>query len=384
MSGRFGFYEFFSGGGMARLGLGEAWACLFANEWCEKKASIYRAFFGGDSPLLVKDVAELSARDLPGRADLAWASFPCQDLSLAGQGAGLAGQRSGTFKPFWRLVCELRAESREPRLVVLENVAGTLSSHRGRDFAFIMAALADAGYLGGALVIDGVDFVPQSRPRLFIIGVQSALAGARQFMREGPHPRWHPPALLKAWESLPEEVKSWWAWWHLPDPPPRKTDLSAILEKDPPVHLWHSEDQTARLLSLMEPRHLDRILKAQRLGRRVVGTLYRRTRPDPETGGKRQRAEVRFDGVAGCLRTPAGGSSRQVVLDVEGAKVRTRLLSPREAARLMGIPDTYPLPDNYNEAYHLFGDGVIVPVVSWLSKHLLEPLLESQAEVAAA
>jgi len=92
-----------------------------------------------------------------------------------------------------------------------------------------------------------------------------------------------------------------------------------------------------------------------------------------------QRAEIRFDDVAGCLRTPAGGSSRQVIMVVEGKRIRSRLLSPREAARLMGLPDSYLLPKNYNAAYHLAGDGVAVPVVRHLAQHLLEPLLEYNA-----
>ena len=103
------------------------------------------------------------------------------------------------------------------------------------------------------------------------------------------------------------------------------------------------------------------------LGRRTVGTIYRRTRPD-EQGTKRQRAEVRFDEIAGCLRTPAGGSSRQTILVVEGRKVRSRLLSTREAARLMGLSDDYRLPERYNEAYHVCGDGVCVPVVRHLGR----------------
>jgi DNA (cytosine-5)-methyltransferase 1 len=134
----------------------------------------------------------------------------------------------------------------------------------------------------------------------------------------------------------------------------------------------------------MDVQHLEKLRRAQRLRKRVVGTIYRRTRGDAETGEKRQRAEVRFDGVAGCLRTPAGGSSRQIVIIVEGDSVRTRLLSAREAARLMGVPDEYPLPERYNEAYHLFGDGVAVPVVSWLAEHLLLPLLNAEDKVAAA
>jgi DNA (cytosine-5)-methyltransferase 1 len=109
-------------------------------------------------------------------------------------------------------------------------------------------------------------------------------------------------------------------------------------------------------------------------GRRSVGSVYRRTRPD-ETGAKRQRAEVRFDEIAGCLRTPAGGSSRQTILVVDGKKIRSRLLSPREAARLMGLDESYRLPERYNEAYHVCGDGVCVPVVRHLAGRLLEPLL---------
>lgn len=107
----------------------------------------------------------------------------------------------------------------------------------------------------------------------------------------------------------------------------------------------------------------------------MVGGIYKRTRLD-ENGRKVQRAEVRFDDVAGCLRTPAGGSSRQLILVVEGNKVRSRLISSRETARLMGLPDEYELPENYNEAYHLTGDGVAVPVVRFLAEHILGPVID--------
>jgi DNA (cytosine-5)-methyltransferase 1 len=303
---------------------------------------------------------------------------------LAGPGTGLAGERSGTFKPFWALISALNAEGRAPALVVLENVVGALSSRGGRDFAFLMECLAREGYAGGALVMDAADFLPQSRPRLFVVGIQRSAFRAQGLAASGPISRWHPATLRKAFRALPDWLLDWWHWWCLPEPPPRRIALSDVLEENPPASLWHSPAETKRLLSLMDPAHLERIHKAQSLGIRVVGTLYRRTRPDPVTGRRRQRAEVRFDGVAGCLRTPAGGSSRQIVVIVEGRKVRTRLLSAREAARLMGVPDAYPIPASYNEAYHLFGDGLAVPVVSWLSRHLLEPLLLANAEAAAA
>lgn len=77
------FYEFFAGGGMARAGLSEKWSCLFANDIDEKKGAAYVANWG-DEDLSICSVADVKTTDLPGHADLAWASFPCQDLSLAG------------------------------------------------------------------------------------------------------------------------------------------------------------------------------------------------------------------------------------------------------------------------------------------------------------
>jgi len=89
----------------------------------------------------------------------------------------------------------------------------------------------------------------------------------------------------------------------------------------------------------------------------------------------RQRAEVRFDGVAGCLRTPAGGSSRQTVLLVHGNQIKARLLSRREVARLMGLPASYRMPERYNDAYRIAGDGVVVPIVKYLDEHVFQPVL---------
>ena len=108
----------------------------------------------------------------------------------------------------------------------------------------------------------------------------------------------------------------------------------------------------------------------------MVGAVYKRTRW--QQGVKVQRAEVRFDDVAGCLRTPAGGSSRQLILVVDGKSIRSRLISARETARLMGLPDTYVLPSGYNEAYHLTGDGVAVPVVRHIAQHIIEPVVSRQ------
>ena len=363
---------------MARLGLGQRWRCLFANEWCEKKAAAYKTRFGECDELRIDDVAKVVTGDLPGRADLAWASFPCQDLSLAGNGAGLRGKRSGTFRPFWNLINGLAQEDRAPRVVVLENVVGALTSHYSRDFTAIVRAFAETNFRVGALVIDAVRFVPQSRPRLFVIGVSADVSIPKSLVSTAPSEPWHSKPLRTARERLPKELDNPWVWWRLPIPTDPTKSLASIIVDEPTGVAWHSPSETRHLVNLMSPLHRRRLEAAKTTGIRMVGTVYKRTRPS-EDGERKQRAEVRFDNVAGCLRTPVGGSSRQTVVIVDGSRVRSRLLSPREAADLMGVPEDYPLPENYSEAYHLFGDGLVVPVVAWLEKHLLRQLASSNS-----
>ena len=96
------FYKFFAGGGMAPAGLGDRWSCLFANVVDRKKSRNLPAWPNWrDDTMLCDDIRRITTTRLPGAADPAWASSPCQDLSLAGAGAGLRGARSGTFWPFW-------------------------------------------------------------------------------------------------------------------------------------------------------------------------------------------------------------------------------------------------------------------------------------------
>lgn len=367
------FYEFFAGGGMVRMGLGPIWSCLFANDFDQKKARVYRRNWGGDV-LDTRDVRKVEISDLPGYADLAWGSFPCQDLSLAGSGAGLDGHRSGTFWPFWSLMQALIDEGRAPRIIALENVCGTLTSNGGKDFAAICSALRRADYRYGAIVMDAARFLPQSRPRLFVVALRTDLHLAPDMNDAVSSPVWYTRALRNAYCKLEKNLQENWIWWPIPEPRVRKERLERLIEDDPTSVKWHTPKETQRLLSLMSDVNLAKVEQAIRTGRRIVGTIYKRTRLD-QRGVKTQRAEVRFDGIAGCLRTPAGGSSRQLIMVVEGDTVRSRLISSRETARLMGLPDDYELPDNYNEAYHLTGDGVVVPAVRHLAKHVFEPIL---------
>lgn len=365
------FYEFFAGGGMARAGLGPDWECLLANDLSPKKGEAYAANWG-TRDLIVGDIYDLDVDGIPGQADLAWGSFPCQDLSLAGMGAGLEGKRSGAFRGFWEIVRGLDRRGRKPRMVILENVYGALTSHGGKDFDTIAQAIAGQGYVFGAMVIDAVHFVPQSRPRLFILGVNEDMVIPDATHAWIANPAWHPDAVIRAYNRLPRSIKEAWRWWNPPAPTACMQTLEDLIEVNPQDVAWHSQEETTKLLVSMSDINRRKVMAAQMSGGLKVGAVYKRTRDGIV------RAEVRFDGISGCLRTPTGGSSRQTIVVVEGERVRTRLLSSREAARLMGLPESYRLPVRYNDAYHLAGDGVAVPVVAHLARTLLEPLLAQQ------
>lgn len=372
------FLEFFAGGGLARLGLGAAWRCLFANDIDAGKCAAYRDNFGNDA-LVERDVAALRLADLPKtRADLAWASFPCQDLSLAGARGGLAAARSGTFFAFWRLIEALAEGGRAPRLIVIENVAGLLTSNGGRDFAGIAERMARAGYRISAAVIDARLFTAQSRPRLFILGFgPNAAAPAGKAPASGES---LPAALLSAVDRLPPAARAQWIDLAVRPRLRRNLQLSEIIEWD--AEHWHPKADTRRLVSLMSDSQRARLNAIVKTGARRAGTGFRRMRT--ERGFTVQRFEARFDGLAGCLRTPAGGSSRQIVIAIDKSAVRTRLMSPREAARLMGLPKDYRLPSSANAALKLCGDGVCVPVAQWIGENILEPALASGRPPAKA
>jgi DNA (cytosine-5)-methyltransferase 1 len=260
---------------------------------------------------------------------------------------------------------------------MLENVGGLLSSHGGADIAAVCQALAGRGYRFGAVEIDARTFTPQSRPRVFILAAREA---APFLTASGPG-EFHTRGVRAAYAGLDPALQAAWVWWRLPQPSSRNTRLPDLLERDAAVR-WRSAEQTRALLAQLGSAHAEKWRAAIASGERVVAAVYRRTRR--ERGVKVQRAELRLDGLAGCLRTPGGGSSRQLLLVGEGGQTRSRLLTAREGARLMGLPDDYRLPASESAALHVIGDGVAAPVVRFLAQHLLEPLLATPAVSAAA
>ncbi len=365
---RYTFHEDFSGAGMVRAGLGSRWECLRACDIDKKKCLSYRQNFG-EKHLLHGDIQNIRVAD-SNPAQLAWASFPCQDTSLAGGYAGLAGERSGTFWSWWRVVEGMKNAGKPYNIVCIENVRGLLTSNAGTDFAAIGEALAKAGYVFGAVVVDAAHFLPHSRDRLFIIGILNGHNMVEKISSEAPVDIWHPQSMRKAYEHLTEKAKKNWFWLNPKRPNSSPKSLNDIISDVPDGVEWHTVKQTQRLISMMSAENRRKLNEQKKKKKRVVGMLYKRMR------NGEQRAEVRFDGIAGCLRTAGGGSSRQIVVVVNKGKVRTRLLAPREAAKLMGLPNSYRLPEKYNDAYRLCGDGVAVPVVRFLARRVFEPVLD--------
>ncbi len=224
-------------------------------------------------------------------------------------------------------------------------------------------------------MIDARHFVPQSRQRVFIVAISKAAKIADELVRQEPHPTWHPDPLVKAVEKLSSQCRQQWIWFNLGSAPELKKTLNKIVKNRAVGVEWHTGAETKRLISMMSDAHKQKLSEAKKSGRRVVGTLSLRMRPS--NGKTVQRTEICFRGLAGCLRTPQGGGSRPRVIVVNGADVRTRLLSPMEAASLMGLKASYKLPEIYEFAFRVIGDGVAVPVVAFLRAKLLNPLLRS-------
>ncbi len=368
--------EFFCGGGMARAGLGQDWTCLLANDNDHKKSDIYIQNWGSDD-LITADVGDLKSNIFKEHANLTWASFPCQDLSLAGVRSGLAGKKSSAYWSFWKHIKNLRENHDEPDIVALENVVGLLHSHDGEDFNAVVNSLVELGYTCGSFVIDAARFVPQSRPRTFIIAVREGMKLPDVLTRATPQLDIVPVRLLKNYEKLPSESKKNWVWYNLDVPSSRSTHLRDILEVSPSIK-WHDDKVNARLLELMSAPHRAIVDRAIENGEELVGTIYKRTRK--VDGQSQQRAEIRVDGTAGCLRTPTGGSSKQHLFVIKDGVFKARWFTSREIARLMGLPESYKMPENYNEAYYLVGDGLAVPVVSFIEKNLFRNILNKEPQ----
>lgn len=363
--------EYFAGIGLVRLGLEQVgWNVVFANDWAHSKFEMYSAHFqDATKHYKVQDIFSICPADIPDTI-LATASFPCIDLSLAGNLEGIDGQHSSAF---WGFTQILDSQVNKPKIVMLENVGGWLTSNSGQDFRITIQELNRLGYACDVFAIDAAHFVPQSRPRVFVVGMQASNANQDIFVFSKRSSLLKTQALEKA---VITNLDLCWNFLDVPALPDKiKADLSFVVENiSDDDDRWWSDYEVKRHLNMMSSINLEYLQELQELSTYSYCPMYRRVRE-----GK-QRAELRKDGLAGCLRTARGGSSRQMLVRVGQGTIKMRLMTPREYARLQGVPDNYPLPLQINQALTGFGDAVCVPVIVWIAENILNPLAKSFQE----
>ncbi|MCC7292625.1 MAG: DNA (cytosine-5-)-methyltransferase [Phycisphaerales bacterium] len=358
--------EFFAGIGLVRLALErQGWSVLFANDIDPGKAKMYRDNWPEDETLVVGDIHNVSAAEVP-TCQLFTASFPCNDLSIAGRWEGLNGRESSAF---WGLIRILREMGeRRPQLLLIENVLGFLMSRRGQDFEQALLSLNNLGYVVDAMILNALHWTPQSRVRLFVVARLDD-GRERRTMAMECQAR---PDLLCVFINTHPNIR--WDIQSLPSLPRRRKQLAEIVERlaeDDPD--WWSEDRATYFFRQLSSRHeaeAHRMIKGRSY---TYATAFRRVRND------RSMAELRTDGIAGCLRTPRGGSGRQILFKAGRGRFRVRLLTARECARLQGVPDSYKIDVPLNRALFGFGDAVCVPAVEWIAKNYLKLLLATSS-----
>lgn len=351
--------EFFAGIGLAREGLEKAGVdTLWANDIDPKKCELYQSRWGS-SHLCCKDVFDVNVEDVPS-ADIAWASSPCTDLSLAGKRFGLIkGPESSAFFGFTNVIAEMG--DTKPKAVILENVCGLASSHDGNDFRTVVETFNALGYSVDAVELNARRWLPQSRPRMFVIGLLNPIDGGEINTSIRPDRL----AWIHSDPTLRTHVTP------LPEPPMLlTTGFTAIADNIPnDSPLWWNSERTQSFLGALSSIQKERCQRLMQANSTVARTAYRRTRSGKPVW------EVRDDDIAGCLRTARGGSSKQAVVVLGKGKLKIRWMTGSEYAKLQGAPD-FPL-EGFRESHiqYAFGDAVAVPVVTWLIQNAVLPAL---------
>jgi DNA (cytosine-5)-methyltransferase 1 len=358
--------EFFAGIGLVGEALGsEGIEVVYANDIDPVKERLFVANY--DSSVFRRgDIRQVCGHDIPD-IDLATASFPCTDVSLAGNRAGLEGEQSGMFWEFTRILDEMG--ERKPRAIMLENVVGFYSSNGGEDLRAAFQRLNDLGYYCDLVYADARWFVPQSRPRLFIVGSLSPLdptvVGAT--ICSQVRPPWftafvarHPDLKMQAMELSP--------------PVGRAQRLDDVVERlSDRDERWWDQQRTQSFLTSLSDINAARLSRLRASSALTWRTAYRRTR------NGRPVWEIREDDISGCLRTARGGSSKQAVVEAGDGQVRVRWMTAREYARLQGVPNFNFGGVSESQAMFGFGDAVCVPVVRWIIAKYVLPLLDGTA-----
>ncbi|AEE23376.1 DNA-cytosine methyltransferase [Glaciecola sp. 4H-3-7+YE-5] len=366
------FVDFFAGIGLVEIGLtNTGWHHLLSVDYSELKRDVYKLNFGKNHAEFYRcaDIFEVDGTEVP-ESFLAHASFPCTDVSSAGPRKGVQdGNESSAIDSFLRIVSEMA--DKKPAVLMLENVKGLITSHGGKDLRFLVKHINSLGYAVDLVCIDAKNFVPQSRKRVFLIcqnteyeEVQTATSDSLKDLSECDVRCKSVTAFIKQNCDLNWVVKD------LPKLPKLVKKLPDIIDNH--ENVWWTEERTDYLITQMFDRHSSWLIDNIEMEEFRYATAFRRMR---ERNGKKQStAEIRNDGIAGCLRTAKGGSAKQILLRTGKGEIKARLLSPLECARLMGADEFDFNGFSANDAFYCLGDAVCVDVIKWLDNNYLTPL----------
>lgn len=359
--------------GFERAGMEGVWQC----EIDKHAQSVLKNHFSAEVYNDVKTIGRNA-----GSVDLICGGFPCQDLSIAGKRAGLAGERSGLWFEFARIIDEL-----EPGWVVIENVPGLLSSNKGRDFAVVLQWLVKRGYGVCWRVLDAQYFgVPQRRRRVFIVasfgnGRVAEVLFEREGMSGNTPPRRETREAVAGTFTIRSGKdgggKGYLGQASLPmtlggQEQYLSFDLAQITSKQHgslPSPISQPLNTLGRM-SIFDRQRSDEYGEAD-----TVSTVSARDyksasdliicEPRSQDGTPR----FHYDGISPTLNTAKGGQ-RQPMVGV-------RRLTPLECERLQGFPDGWTEGQSDTQRYKQLGNAVAVPVIEWLGKRIMSCNLRS-------
>ncbi len=354
--------EFFAGIGLVRRALeGVGVDVVWANDVDETKCFLYAQNFGS-SHLTPGDIRSIPGESIPS-VDVATASFPCTDLSLAGDRKGFSGRESGLFLEFARIISEM--DVRKPRYLLIENVPGFATANGGQDIDLAIRLLNNLGYSIDIFSVDAQHFVPQSRQRLFLAALLDSEA------TEGlPTLSQLRPEYVRKIYRRNAEMKL--VIHDFPDLPTNERDLSGFVERlSFRNDVWWSEERVSAFCESLSETNAERLRRLRNEPRLTWRTAFRRTR------GGNAVWEIRPDAIAGCLRAVRGGSSKQAIVEAGRGHVRVRWMSANEYGMLQGADGHSHKGVSHVQAAYGYGDAVCVPAVNWILANHAIPFLES-------
>lgn len=419
----------FSGIGGLELGLERAGMRIVAQVEIDAPARSVLAHHWPDVPRF-EDVRKVTADDITGPVDLVCAGFPCQDVSVAGRRAGLAGARTGLF---WHIV--RLADALHPRWLVLENVPGLLSSNDGRDMGAVIGALAGLGYGYCWRVLDAQHFgVPQRRRRLFIVGCAGDGAAPVQVLLEPESVRRDPAPGAAAGSRVAALTANGVGAGGGPDDNAAQAGhlVTALTSR---AGATYDDQQTGQLVSTLmggsptsyrtgpdeaAAGHLIPFayqchggnvgpmgtLKGDgSLGGGVPFTTHALTAEGADasedgTGrgtplvpyraatltsgshnsnipGRRSEDDVNLvptltASMGSNVGHPGDAGKDEIALAVAAASAAVRRLTPVECERLQGFPDNWTASQSDSQRYRQLGNAVAVPVAEWIGRRILD------------